>query len=794
MVKLKKLWLVIVSVLFIFVLGMNSIKPQAKYNPKIIDDNINVGFRLERGIMVVDFLDNYSKVNSFNLGKYNMYGILNDEGQVSYYLADIFEDENYLTQSVSSKVVKAMIYTEDDIVFDINKPIKFELQYFNTEDSDVFSITRDLDMSDFALLTRFSENITLDSDELSDRLRASMNLKSTFDSNKVVNEVAPSPRTISPMFVDSLYTNIHKTIQIYSNDGYTNDDYYAKSYETVFFNENYKNGIYSDDYITKVVPKHYMFRPGTHSYVGKEYGFTIHTTRQSTDLYVSDVFVYDISVKIPGTNMMDTFKAVAEVSPMYQYRYYAREKGTMTTTEWAKKYDSKLTSVVYKHNNYNAPNYYLKDVQIKFTSANIGKPNPGQADYVASSDKGENFIHTEFMYNGEGKNTGRNDYTIPYLQTQFQSQHYFYTTLPDPYNSGNLVLKHSNDKPLYVTSGYHDVENKTYTVSIPYDTREKQFDRWGMLVKAVVINRRHPSHATNENPLLIGTRAEDNFIRAAAYVENRAGTGGSNVNENELHVSIGADFVRDDTYFLLFLKLGQLSVLDTSEGSYNYGGFYMFPVQGVTNGSEREVFRSGDINHRGGSLYFFYLLNMHSYYQIRATSNYRTKIEVFDGITGELLMTARGDRFDINAKIVDTFKNGSYMFRVSFDEPYQTGHIQFHITPTWRYELPVSTNFIYFETKEKETFVKVYIPKSANYRIGGYGDFETVILVYDINGVLIKQQLQQHPYRIGKNGMLDVYLEGGTYVMVNLRIIYDRERDIDFTPGAYAGIFVDELL
>ena len=791
MVKLKKFLLVFISVLFLFALGMNPIKPKAKYNPIKLDENITMGLRLEQGTLVVDYLDNFSEVNTFKIGNFDMYGILNEEGQVSYYLADIFQNENYIMENLKNIVVKAMIYNENEIVFDITKPKKLELQYYNSLDNDVFSIAKDLEMSDFRLLTRFTQNLTLEDDELSDRLRSSMNIKSSFDSLELEEEKNLIQGIVSPMAINSLYTNKNKTVMVYNYDQYTKTDHYAHLYQTDYFNVNYKNGVYSDDWITKVVPKHLMFTVGTHSYVGKEYGFSIHTTRQSTDLYVSDVFIYDIFVQKPMVVDLYNDRALVEVRPLYQYRYYARNKGSMSNTEWNRNYDSSLTQVVYKHNNYNAPNYYLKDVQVKFTFTNLGKPNQGDTGYSSYNDYGANVINAEYFYNGEGKSTGRNDYAFPYFDAMYQTQYSFYPTANDIYSSGNLVIKHSNDLPLDIKHGVHDSTNKSFSLDTPYDSRTKQLNYWGMPIKAVTVNRRTQAHLNNENPLLIGTRTSNNYIQAKAYTEYRFSS--AQTHENELHVSIGADFVRDDTYFLLFLKLGQLTVLDTVEGSYNYGGFHMMPMAAITSGTPGFSLINGAITYRGGSLYFIYSVSHHALFDIQTYSSSNTSIEIYSHRTGEFIASSTSGGVGQNAKISKVFEPGLYFFKINFTNINQLGTLNFHMSFGSRLTFPSNANYLMFNTWEQSTFIKVYVPNDSYYRIGGLGDYITSVAVFDSNGFFVAEERERHPNRYGDNGMFDTYLEGGDYYLLMVRIELNRFTWVGFEEGGVAGVVFYDL-
>src|SRR5690606_32416174 len=104
-------------------------------------------------------------------------------------------------------------------VFDAKKPIILELTYYNIVDSEMYTIEKTLSRNELALLTRFSENIKLGDDEVSDRLRASMNTESSFRSHDLenydLNEIGLDNMRLlnfSPLSTSVYFANKNKTV------------------------------------------------------------------------------------------------------------------------------------------------------------------------------------------------------------------------------------------------------------------------------------------------------------------------------------------------------------------------------------------------------------------------------------------------------------------------------------------------------------------------------------------------------------------------------------------------------
>lgn len=758
MKKITKLLILIFFGFALFTLSINTVKVEAKYNAVELKDNTSTHLRLEKGNIVVDFLDERTNANTLPIGNYDMYGILNDEGQVRYYIADIFADVKYLESKLDTKVIKATIYNKNTYVFDQKEPMYLELTYYNKTDNNIYSKELQLERSDFSLLTRHAKDFILGEDEVSDRLRASMNAYSSFASATLQSN---NLNEIVLMSTSTTYANANKTLAAYNYDSYTNSDYWKDVYTTSYvFNGNYNNGIYTDDNIINVVPKHLFFREGVHSYLGKEYGFSIKTVKNSIRTFLVDVFVYDIEVWKPLEYQGMYDEAAVQVAPSYQFRYDAIQKSTLPSSEWNKLYDPNLTEIVVKNQFYDAPNYYIKDIQIKITTRNLVKPNPGQTGYVARNDYGDNVIAGSLYYNGEGKSTGRNNYDLSVVKFAHDRHYNMSNSGNDPQLSGNVVLTHGNVSTLSISSpDNHDTIFQYFDYEAPYD-REGGLNAKNVIYKSITSYKRTTAVLQNENPLLFGTRTANNFVKSIAIYENRER---EYVEESQLHVSIALDFVSDDTFYLLVFPMGQVTVLDTVEGSYYYGDYFRRPyIIGFHYGPQE---LNLNISYPGQTIYVGFVPVYESYYYLTTIGNLDTVMELYNLDERMFLDIDDDSGSGLNAEIsIFAQKQTIYLFKIYLYNKNLTGSFKakMNLTPLQTvYQPGVHPYSVIMEC----TPIRIWVSKSSTYRIHALGPLSTFVNVYTMNGDLLGIS---EGYGPGDNRSIDLYLEGGNYYIFTI--------------------------
>lgn len=176
----------------------------------------------------------------------------------------------------------------------------------------------------------------------------------------------------------------------------------------------------TDDAIVKIVPKAYFMTAGNELYIGREYGFFIHTEHcadiaGSNNMY-STVLVFDIDNVTDMVANNDT--AVTKVTVLYQYEfiYLSPQESHYTVLSDAGdflitkiNFDSAHSGIVIplaRHTadirRYNqVDTYYLNDISFGASLMNVQNSNYGDSGYDPSQDAGAFFIAGTYSYQGK---------------------------------------------------------------------------------------------------------------------------------------------------------------------------------------------------------------------------------------------------------------------------------------------------------------------------------------------------------------------------------------------------------
>ena len=199
-----------------------------------------------------------------------------------------------------------------------------------------------------------------------------------------------------------------KTNDFYTVDGvdynsYTDSDGIIKEYESRYFGEYINsNGLVTDDSIVKIIPKELFYTYGKHIYIGREYGFLVHTyeCNLNYDDNISDVVVFDIENVIPDLECA-RFEGKLRIKHLFEHRYLAidREK---RDNYWVG-YDPDLTRVVFPNTNPNLPKFCIKNIAFRHTVENLVNLNYGDPGYNPNEDPGCFFIQSRLNYQMAGQ-------------------------------------------------------------------------------------------------------------------------------------------------------------------------------------------------------------------------------------------------------------------------------------------------------------------------------------------------------------------------------------------------------
>lgn len=175
-----------------------------------------------------------------------------------------------------------------------------------------------------------------------------------------------------------------------------------------------------DDVITKIVPKQFFMTAGNELYIGREYGFFIHTENcadiaGSSNMY-STVLVFDIDNVTDMVANKDT--AVTKVTVLYQYEFIYLSPQESHYTVLSTEGDFLITKIHFDaaHSgiviplargtadirNYNqVSTYYLNDVSFAASLLNAQNLDYIDAEYDAAVDPGAFFTGSRYFYNGK---------------------------------------------------------------------------------------------------------------------------------------------------------------------------------------------------------------------------------------------------------------------------------------------------------------------------------------------------------------------------------------------------------
>lgn len=658
--------------------------------------------------------------------------------QIRYIIADVLENphETYFD------VARILIYTHGNLYLNF-EDISIEIIMYMFDSEELINVLGNIhhDSIDFII----ANSILWDDlvEETSDRLITSLNIvesylysqsqqeersKSRFNDQFIITELdgggGGSNSNTTP---SNIKANREKTVNLYQYDSYTNSDQYVKNYSL----PNNSSWTYdlktTDDDIIKIIPKELFFKQGVYTYIGKEYGFFVNTIQQKMYLYTVEVLVFDIEVIKPGISL-PIAEGKAKVVPLFQYKYYAKEKGTMSNADWNLDYDSSLKSVVFPHLTYDAPNYYLKNIGFRFTVDNYVSKNYGDNGYAANSDSGDFVLQSRYNFSGEGKKTGRNSFVLETALFAFGFVKGWKGVAASILSYGIDVyqnISQGNYKYSRPASFYDNEAN----INTNYEYREDQITYYGNLLKSVKVL---PQGQTDDfdDPVLVGTRVENNYAQGIVVMTNEGGQSAS--QESRFYTSVRVDVAYDGTHFIFgWIKTGTVETIDSSSSVYNYGNY----KRGTQLVDDNQVVHN-TITKPGETKYFKFIPSRNGEYTFETTGSSDTIITILD-IEGEVVGFDDNSGTNNNAKVTKVLKrNKTYYIQAKMK--YESHIGSFDLKAGYGVSGILQLG-IQIESRLLNQFV-VYRFKpgsTGKYVIQTLGTLNTVISVYDSSSNLV---------------------------------------------------------
>lgn len=404
-----------------------------------------------------------------------------------------------------------------------------------------------------------------------------------------------------------------------------------------------------DDLIVNIIPKELFKVVGDKTYIGKEYGFFVHTESPAVaplNMY-STVIVFDIINQVDMDATNDRAKFSVEVLYQYAFVYLSPQESfyyLLSNIKGIPAVDGKVAFSADKSDiviplgvrfgaitKYDEVEYYfLKDISFAATLQNVQAPNYGDTNYNPYEDIGSFFIGSQYFYkgteiiNGEITNEDKIEWGLQ-LGLTFLGQFISF-----PANLGffavdaMLILKDY----LEITSDkYTSVSNDSIICETEKTTRNRQLEDNGIIAKSAGI----AINTTKEQSYIYRTSdyARIEFLITDSASSNNAQKENSTLITREISLKVvddeheTVDVVTNSHDFKLYeedyvdvnLNGGTAYLLPNESNTFTfvpeYSGEYSFDfgagnnnVEFVVNGQAVNVGTNGfDVGMTGGETY-----------------------------------------------------------------------------------------------------------------------------------------------------------------------------------------------
>lgn len=152
-----------------------------------------------------------------------------------------------------------------------------------------------------------------------------------------------------------------------------------------------------DDPITALIPKNAFRIEGENNIYGSEWGYYLTTSRYSSSIIQTEVFLYDIEVLEIDDALRTGMKITPVVNGTYFYNeetdvvYYANDNSFCLYSPQYLMNVSYVDEVDWFFNDYDEREFYVKTKH---------QPNPGDSDYVSALDEGQCIEYSDFEFLG----------------------------------------------------------------------------------------------------------------------------------------------------------------------------------------------------------------------------------------------------------------------------------------------------------------------------------------------------------------------------------------------------------
>ena len=706
-------------------------------------DNYELTINENEFEIIVEYDDEEYSINL----DYNYYE--NNNGVYNYYIADCLINSR---QNNCMDIVQVII---SDFEFHaLNNDYQISI-YFHIDDvNKLFLVEEEFSSSQFTYVNvQTNQNA-----EIKERLDQSFMIPYLYDDYGDSNDdliIVPNPGGVignnpilGPLSSD---INLPETGENGNIDAiselYTSTDEYLDEYS--FDGGSAISGSkYKVDDIIYIIPKYYFCNEDEYTYIGKEYGFYIKTNRKKTGKYVSQIFVFDIELELPGFhNTPSTAKVTLIPKIQGIYEYYDRSYSSILFDSCIE--EGYTCALFPKKKTYDL---YLNDVEFTFVTENKNSKNYGDLDYNPNNDYGDYILQTEYSFDGVGRRTLENSFILDLVE--FVLGHFSETKL---ISEGIQLFSSIQDAfesdygPINVpVSANNDATCINY---MPYI--EDQVLCYEKLLKAAKIKPINQSVDDNTdtefNPLLIGNNKEDGeseqYISASVLYTAQGSL--STCQESNLYVGIDFDIVQDNTHIILFdwLRFGGVDKLvecqTALKDSYKRGQDTL-----TLSTIHNESSIAGEYE------YNKFIPDESGLYRIGTTGNKGTFVEVYDG-SGKNLSSSSNSESSTSV-CVELRQDNTYHIKTGFYNEEDEGSYGIYVS-----QEPIGNiilnNPIYINFNDDYKIYSFSPTITKNYVIQTAGNTDTKIDLMYLDGTIIAS----NDNYINQNARININLRAG---------------------------------
>lgn len=315
--------------------------------------------------------------------------------------------------------------------------------------------------------------------------------------------------------------------------------------------------------IVSYVPQKDFTTVGKTTYVGKDHGYYIETSKSGDHSFDSNLFVFQLDTTMPNEVLSGNFELKLVPTLSESFRTVIKDGND---SSWNDQYDSALSMVTYPTGR--KEDYFLTNVHLGLMVANAQEPNPGDTDYVLKEDYGDIFYEARYGYQGVGKV----NYDTPFLNAILATASSWLSgkmgTAGDVLDTLVSPFKFAGDISTVLKSQTLTFDSNLSTYTTYATNADGQISFYGKTIKQVSMRPQDPELSFDadgksaDNPVLFGPYTNDqSYVDFVVRTTRRTSDREHGGNRNTYYLSLEMNIVQDGRWGWWIFKGGELTNL-----------------------------------------------------------------------------------------------------------------------------------------------------------------------------------------------------------------------------------------